>query len=260
MSLYSTDFSDMAEFNALSQSIAAKLCCDDAVVCVCHDDALVELGQRQQVAANLNRRTLTLTDVISGRVVRSGGAIAINDVLTDPTTCEMPLGQSPLIAAVLGVPLIVEGRGAVGAICATSTTPRVWREADAAFLRAVSGLVESRIERQLLRYEQKQLCEALAENDAVLNVLSNRRGDALTVHNGDGTLVFASSGLRSELKLSNQDMLALPNVARRLQRVTPQHGAIKVELPSQSGAALQARVSDADNGLTLVEWFRDPLE
>ena len=207
MTHHSIDFSNLAEFDALAQSIAAKLNCD----------------------------------VGSDPVLRSIPTVAAFD-----------------IGAYLGVPLRMESDAVVGAICALSNSPRIWQEAEMSFLSAVADLAESQIERHVLRYEQKALSAALAENDAILTTLSETRGKALTVHNAESELVFPNSALRTDLHLSYQELLVLPRAAQRLVAQGATAGAIEVDLPGRPVNALHVEVSAEKNGLTLAEWRRDP--
>ncbi|MFL4470824.1 GAF domain-containing protein [Tateyamaria armeniaca] len=259
MSHYSNDFSNMAEFDALSQSISAKLRCDASLISIVSAEALVALGYSGDNAA-LAGRSFHLRDTVCARTVQAGRPLRIANAQADPDLRALPAVERLNIGAYLGVPLKLEGRGIVGAVCAISTSARIWRDSEVDYLIAVSDLVESKIERHLLRYEQKALSAALAENDAILTMLSQMDGKAMTVHNAAGELVFANNAMRTDLNLNTQEMLSLPQVARHLLPETTHPGGVDVALPVPTQTALNVHVSACENGLTLAEWSRKAPE
>ena len=141
-------------------------------------------------------------------------------------------------------------------MCAISDSARLWQDCEVDYLVAVCDLVESKIERQLLRFEQKALSDALEENDAILTMLSQMEGKALTVHNAAGDLVFANSALRTKLNLNTREVLSLPQGARHLQTDETARGGVDVALPVPEQTALNVHVSASQNGLTLAQWSR----
>ncbi|MEM6372879.1 MAG: GAF domain-containing protein [Pseudomonadota bacterium] len=259
MTHYSIDFSNMAEFDALAQSISAKLKCDLSLISVVNVDALVALGYSGDAAA-LSGRSFALRDTVCGQTIKAGHPLRVANVQSDPSLSDLRAVQDMSIEAYLGVPLRVDGRGIVGAICAISHAPRIWRQSEEDYLTAVGDLVESKIERHLLRYEQKALSAALAENDAILTMLAQMQGKAMTVHNAAGDLVFANCAMRTDLHLDTQEMLSLPQVARSLVQCLPGVGDMDVALPGPAQTALNVHVSSHENGLTLAEWSRKPAE
>ncbi|WP_299725127.1 GAF domain-containing protein [uncultured Tateyamaria sp.] len=259
MSHYSNDFSNLAEFDALAQSISAKLRCDMSLISIVSAEALIALGYSNDTRG-LDNRSFNLRDTICGRTVAAGKPLRINNAKSDPNINSLPAVQNLNIGAYLGVPLVVEGRGIVGAVCAITTSARIWQDGEVDYLLAVGDLVESKIERHLLRYEQKALSAALAENDAILTMLSQMEGKAMTVHNAAGELVFANNAMRNDLKLNTQEMLSLPQVARHLLPEITHPGGVDVSLPVPMQTALNVQVSACENGLTLAEWSRKPAE
>ena len=253
------DCSNNAELDALAQSIAARLRCDISVISVANGDALIALGVSGD-EVDVAGRAFPARDTICERTIRAGRTLRIADVQSNPDLRALPAVSQFDIGSYLGVPVKVDGRGVAGAVCAISASARLWQDAEVDYLIAVSDLVGSKIERHVLRYEQQALSAALAENDAILSMLSHIGGKALTVHNASGDLVFANSAMRTDLCLSTQEMLALPEVARRL---APEHGTdgtVCVALPVPAQTALNVSVSASTNGLTLAEWSRTSFE
>ncbi|MEP2889149.1 GAF domain-containing protein [Tateyamaria sp.] len=256
MSYMSIDFSNMVEFDALAQSIVAKLGCELCLVSVVHGETLTSLGHSDPGTPSENR-SMSVRDTICERTVRTGQPLRLPDVRVDPELRNISSVRAMEIGAYLGVPLKVDGEAAVGAICAVSTTARIWRDSELAYLQAVADLAESRIERHLLRFERKALSDALAENDAILNMLSNVKGRGMTVHNADGELVFVNAAMKNDLQLNDRDMLALPNIARRVQQLALPFNEAHVVRSTPTNTELSVQMTAADNGLVLAEWCRD---
>ena len=259
MTHYSNDFSNLVEFDALAQSISAKLRCDMSLISIVSAEALIAMGHSHE-HLNSGNRSFALRDTVCGRTVAAGEALRINNAQADPSLCALHSVQDLQIGAYLGVPLRLEGRGIVGAVCAITTSARIWRDGEVDYLIAVGDLVESKIERHLLRYEQKALSAALAENDAILTMLSQMEGKAMTVHNAAGDLVFANNAVRNDLNLNTREMLSLPQIARHLLPEITHPGSVKVAMTVPALTALNVQVSACENGLTLAEWSRKPAE
>jgi len=251
----SIDFGNMAEFDAVAESISARLRCDLSLVSIVQDDALRALGHSGG-AAYRGDRTMAARDTVCARTIGQGTPLRVPDVRQHPGMRDAPSVAAMKIGAYLGVPLRLEDGRVVGAVCAIAHAPRIWSDGELAYLTAVADLVESKIERHVLRFEQMALSAALAENDAILTTLAETRGKALTVHNDAGELVFANTALRTDLGLSYQELLVLPRAAQRIARDGAQTGAISVDLPGRPNQALSVFLHEAKSGLTLAEWSR----
>ena len=251
----SDDVSNMAEFDALAQSITARLNCEMSLISIVNVDALVALGYSGDQSA-VTGRSFKLRDTVCARTVEAGEPLRIADAQIDPMICDIPAVIALGIGAYIGVPLRLEGYGVVGAVCAISKSARLWQEGELDYLIAVSDLVESKVESHLLRYEQKALSAALEENDAILTMLSELEGKALTVHNAAGDLVFANSAVRTDLRLNTREVLSLSQVASDLVPENTQNGGVDVALPVPGQTALNVHVAASQNGLTLAQWSR----
>ncbi len=255
MALHSIEFSNLAEFDALAQSVAARLNCETSLISVVHDDAFFALGHSKRTVQTADR-SVPISDAVCAHTMESGKPLRVADIRADPVLSGTPTVQALDIGAYLGVPLRLENGTVVGALCAISKESRIWQEAEQTYLEALADLVESKIERHVLRYEQKALSAALAENDAILTTLAELRGQAMTVHNDAGELVFANSALRTDLHLSYQELLALPKAAQQLAEKGRDTGEIVLDLPGRDVNALHVNLSRVENGLTLAEWRR----
>ncbi len=249
------DFSNMAEFDALAQSVAAKLNCQMCLVSVLHGEALRALGHSKQ-GQPVEDRIMYARDTICGHTMRTGAPLRVVDVRNDARFRDVPSVEAMSIGAYLGVPLCREDGLPIGAMCALAASPRIWSNSELAYLEAVADLVESKIERHALRFEQKALSAALAENDAILTTLAEASGKAITVHNDAGELVFANVALRADLDLTYQELLVLPHAAQRLASGGAQSGAVSVDTPGRPSHDLHVQLYAPKAGLTLAEWSR----
>lgn len=255
MALHSIEFSNLAEFDALSQSVAARLNCQTSLISVIQDDALFALGHSGP-EVQIADRSIPIADTVCANTIRDAHPLRVSDIRADPLLRNTPTVAAFGIGAYLGVPLRTEAGAVVGALCAISTEARIWQDGEQKYLEALANLVESKIERHVLRYEQQALSAALAENDAILTTLAEVRGRAMTVHNDAGELVFANSALRTDLHLSFQELLALPHAAQRLAKQGQTQGQITLDMPGRTASALYVDLSRVENGLTLAEWRR----
>ena len=252
------DFSNMDEFDALAQSVTAKLNCDISIVSVVQDDALLALGH-SRTDTDIEGRALVARDTICAHTIAANAPIRIADVRRDRKLNNTPVALEWDIAAYLGVPLRIGAGSVVGAICALSNAPRLWNDQEIVYLEAIGDLVESKIERLILRYEQQALSAALAENDAILSTLAAAGGNAMTVHNDAGELVFANDATRADLDLTYQELLVLPQAAQRLAQNGARSGAVSVDMPGRPSQALHVQLYAPNAGLTLAEWRRSDM-
>lgn len=258
MTQHTMTFHNMVEFDALAKSISAKLRCDTSLIGVVNAEALIALGHSEREPRSV-QRGFCARDAICAQVVRAGRPLRVADVQSDSELHAIPAVADMRIGAYLGVPLVLEGRGVVGAICVMSCCARLWQDSDVAYLLSIGDLVQSKIELLLLRYEQNSLSAALAESDAILTMLSKVKCSALTVHNASGDLVFSSSGMYNDLCLNTEEMLSLPHVARQLNFEVAGTGQMRVALPVAEKRKLNVHVCSDQNGLTLAEWSRQSV-
>ncbi|WP_415920901.1 GAF domain-containing protein [Tateyamaria sp. SN6-1] len=252
---FSHNFSSLPEFDALAESVAARLNCDLALVSIVHEDVLLSMGH-SSAPDTVEARMSRTSDTVCGRTVASGRVLRLPDIRRDPELSRLPAVAHFGIGAYLGVPLRREDSGIVGALCAINMSPRIWRDSEAEYLTLAADLAESKIDRQLLRFEQKALSAALAENDAVLAALSGLRGKAFTVHNDQGELVFANSAMETELGLGHRALMALPEVAQSVANAGKTEADLTVDLPERPATPLRVNVVRGADGLTLADWSR----
>ena len=252
------DFSNMAEFDALAQSVAAKLNCAMSLVSVRQDDALLALGH-SSADFPISERSVLARDTICAHTMQADTSLRVADVRRDARFANVPTVRAMNIGAYMGVPLRLDDGTSVGAMCALASSPRIWNTAEMDYLEAIADLVESKIERLVLRYEQKALSDALAENDAILTTLAEVSGTAITIHNDAGELVFANDATRADLELTYQELLVLPHAAQRLANGGARSGDVSVDMPGRPSHALHVQLYAPKAGLTLAEWSRtDP--
>ena len=78
--------------------------------------------------------------------VRDGAPLVVPDARDDPRFANNPLVEAKIVRSYAGVPIVLEGLGHVGTVCALSGSPRAFSEADLAVLDMAATLVASELE------------------------------------------------------------------------------------------------------------------
>lgn len=245
-------FGAVPEFDALAESISARLGCDLSLISVVHEEALLALGHSDAPGDGAGRLSV-LRDTVCGHTIDAAQLVNVPDIRQVAHLKQRPAVATFDIGAYLGVPLWREDV-VVGALCALSHTPRIWQDSELRYLRHVADLAESKIDRHLLRSEQSALSAALAENDAVLAALSTLRGRAFTVQNAQGDLVFASSALETELGLGTRAVMSLPALARSVALSGCGEATLDIDLLENPELVLHVRTQTTADGLILSDW------
>ncbi|WP_299597485.1 GAF domain-containing protein [uncultured Tateyamaria sp.] len=255
MADFAFDFSHTDEFDKLARAIKTKLNCQTSMISVRQDDAILALGHSTK-STQLEDRLFAAQDTICTYTVKIRAPLRVVDVPSHSCWRHAPVTTTLNIGAYLGVPVRLNEGNPIGAVCVLSSAPRIWSDEELAYLETIADLIGSKIERLMLRYEQKALSDALAENDAILTTLAETSGKAITVHNDAGELVFANAALRADLELTYQELLTLPHVAQRLASDGARSGAVSVSAPGRPSQALHVQLYAPKEGLTLAEWSR----
>jgi hypothetical protein len=83
--------------------------------------------------------------------VRNARRLVVADTREDERFASNPLMQMNVVRAYAGVPVIVDGLGAVGAVCVIHNEPRTFDESDIAMLEMAAQLVAAQIETENAR-------------------------------------------------------------------------------------------------------------
>ncbi|MEL7092224.1 MAG: GAF domain-containing protein [Pseudomonadota bacterium] len=246
------DFGCVPEFDALAESIVARLRCDVALISVARENALIALGHSHAPEC-LNKRLALINETLCGLAYRRQKLVSLTDVRVATPAELNHVTPPPRVGAYMGVPLWRDD-DVIGVLCATSAEPRVWDASEMRYMTCVADLVESKIDRTMLRDEQRALSAALAENDAVLAALSGARGRAFTVQNANGELVFASSALETDLGLGTRAVMTLPALARSVAVSGRDEATLNVDLLEHPHLTLHVRTQTTADGLILSDW------
>ncbi|WP_223423386.1 GAF domain-containing protein [Tateyamaria pelophila] len=251
--LYDIDFSNLDEFGAAAQSVEATLNCKACLISVVHDEALAALGRTsvEPMAAN---QTASARDSICAHTVRHGAPVRVPDISRDPSLRDLPTVRALKVEAYIGVPLRLSTGEVVGAICGLSSEPRIWTEGEVCYMVAMADLIESKIERHILRFEQSQLSKALAETDAILSALAEFPDRALTVQSASGELLFVSLAVQTVIGLDSLDMLRLPRQVNAILDSGENEAVLRLETFGRSGPEVRVQILPIKSGLILTDW------
>lgn len=253
MTIYNIDFSNLDDFGAIAQSVEAKLNCKTCLISVVHEDALAALG-RTAVEPGVSISSTSAPDSICTHVIRNGAPVRVPDISRNPLLRNAPTVRALDVEAFIGVPIRLNGGEIVGAICGLSSEPRIWTEGEVQYMLAMSDLVECRIERFILRYEQSRFSVALAETDAILSALAEVPDRALTVQNPEGELVFVSKALQAVIGLDGPDVQRLPRHVKSVLDAGENWADLQFKSVGKTGPHVRVRVSPIKSGLILAEW------
>ncbi|MEM6760516.1 MAG: GAF domain-containing protein [Pseudomonadota bacterium] len=246
------DFDCVPEFDALAESIVARLGCDLALISVARGEAFVSLGH-SAAPEDSSDRLSEIRKTLCGLAYLQRKVVCLPDVSAASEADLDDVQPSRTAGAYIGVPLWRED-DLTGVLCALSTMPRAWSASELQYMTCLADLVESKIDRTILRYEQRALSAALAENDAVLAALSGARSGACTVQNANGELVFASSALETDLGLGTRAVMTLPALARSVAVSGRDEATLKVDLLDHPNLTLHVRTHMTTDGLILSDW------
>lgn len=253
MTVYDIDFSNFDEFGAVAQSIEATLNCKSCLISVVSEEALTALGRSSVEPAAANSAA-SARDSICAHTVQHGAPVRVPDISRDPDLRNLPTVRALQVEAYIGVPLRLSGGEVVGAICGLSSEPRIWTEDEVLYMLSMADLIESKIERHILRFEQSQLSRALAETDAILSALTEFPDRALTVQDEAGELLFVSLALQTLTGLDSLDMLRLPGHVKAVMNAGETTAQVRVEKDGSAGPHMQVRVLPIKSGLILADW------
>lgn len=253
MTLYDIDFSNLDEFGAVARSIESMLNCKSCLISVVDEESLAALG-RSTVEPFAANQASSARDSICAHTVRHGAPVRVPDISKDPSLRNLPTVKALEVEAYIGVPLRLSGGEVIGAICGLSSEPRIWTESEVLYMLAMADLIESKIERHILRFEQSQLSKALAETDAILSALAEFPDRALTVQSASGELLFVSIALQTVIGLDSLDMLRLPRQVKTILDSGQNDADLRVETFGRSGPEVRVQILPIKSGLILADW------
>ena len=240
------------EFDALAESIVARLDCDLALISVAQESVFVALGH-SNAPETPGARISLIEETVCSIAFKQRKLVTLPNVHTAPAGNLCGVRPAPRIGGYIGVPLWRDD-DVIGVLCAIAAAPRDWSAAEMRYVTCLADLVESKIDRTILRDEQRALSAALAENDAVLAALSGARGRAFTVQNANGELVFASSALETDLGLGTRAVMTLPALARSVAVSGRDEATLNVDLLEHPALTLHVRTHTSEDGLSLSDW------
>ncbi|MEM9425752.1 MAG: GAF domain-containing protein [Pseudomonadota bacterium] len=237
-----------ADLDRIAEDVVAGLGVDMALFSVTHNQTLVSLGISQSVARSKEGRVHNLTDLICRQTIQRNAPVMITDARNDPTTKEIPLVRQGAAVSYLGVPVQNAEIGVIGAICGVSSTPRSWSEADLRYLTAISLTVENLVLREMYRLESTNASDLAAEYDQIISAFSIVRADPTSIHDQEGSLVFANRALTEYV---GDRELQCPKLTKSLLAISEKGSNL---LRVESGAEFRVSRQRTSSGYLVFHW------
>jgi CheY-like chemotaxis protein len=133
-------------------ALAAKLLkAPVSIVTLVEMDGQTVAGQTGRDAPGTPPKTVPLTHSFCQFAVTSREPLRIDDSVAHPLVASSPAIQDDDIRAYLGIPLIVGGEQAVGALCVTDAVPRHWTDDETGVLTDLAGILTDQFDRTTRR-------------------------------------------------------------------------------------------------------------
>lgn len=249
--------------DVLAASVAAKLNCKNCLISVREEDALYAMGHSDAPSKDENR-WVAARDTICQYTARLGKPAKINEVDRSPMLRDAPTVSAFGIGAYLGAPLVLHDGSCIGAMCALSTTPRVWTDDELAFLLDAAQMASDQIELQVAKLENTRLSGALGDVDRIVATLAQSRRGARSVHDERGQIIFANQAMYAELGLGPHDLDELPHALLGKSEGLDDGSdfMLQLDLGERGHRWLRVRCNDGGSGLTLCDWelARQPVD
>lgn len=237
-----------ADLDRIAESVVDSLGVDMALFSVIHNETLVSLGISASVAHSKEGRVHNLTDLICRQTIQRNAPIMITDARNDPTTQDIPLVRQGVAVGYLGVPVQNAEIGVIGAVCGISSAPRSWSDADLRYLTAISLTVENLVLREMYRLESTNASNLAAEYDQIISAFSIVRADPTSIHNREGSLVFANRALTEYVRDSE---LQCPKLIKALLAIS-EKGSILLRV--DGGVEFRISRQRTSSGYHVFHW------
>ncbi len=161
-------------YQAIHEAAAQLMPCEAFVISLLDEEAQeIELVYLIDRSGRIPAQRISATEGLSGRIIRTGAALRIEDLLTEPLATARHFGDPETVRSVLAVPLKLGGR-VLGTLSAQSYTPQAYTEDDQRILELLASHAAAALENvRLLQAEHERRLELESVRQASLQVTSN---------------------------------------------------------------------------------------
>lgn len=184
-----------ADLDGIAEDVVETLGVDIALFSLTHNTQLVSLGLGGNIGRTREDRFHVPSDLVCLHVIENNSPLVLSDARVHPDFKDVAYVANGTVTGYLGVPVENAEVGAIGAICAVTSSPREWSSKDMRFLRTVSSTIENLILREMYRLECADVSSLVSEYDQIIAAFSLVRAAPTSIHDRDGRLVFANKAL-----------------------------------------------------------------
>lgn len=249
-----------AVFDAIAESVQAKLGCSCCLISVVDKQLLYALGATD--LEDRNDRIMPMQQTMCQHIVTLKHPVRVADVSNVAWLQSLPSVAANRTGAYLGVPLVLGDGHIAGAVCALSETAREWTDEEVSYLAEMADLIANKIDLKLLRAEEQGLLHAMDEADRIIAALAQSRKVAMSVHDAEGDLLFANRGMLRAFGPGASGLAHLPRCRLSDEQKAQMRGGMEVRVAGKDGRDHWLHVDwcRTEGGLILCDWSESEAE
>ncbi|MEO0372187.1 MAG: GAF domain-containing protein [Pseudomonadota bacterium] len=239
----------------LAEDLCAKMKCDSVYISLANDERLFPFGISEPGTNNVADRILLAKDTICSVTSQRNEMVSLPDARTVEGLKDRGIVKSGGIVGYMGLPIRDEAGHSIGAICATTTTPRAWTEIDRMMLFSAASETQAMLATAGLKHENQVLSDALGEYDEIIGAIAKHADALISIHAKAGTLIFATNAL-----LHRMDPCELEKQVNRALTMTKRPGFPSLQEPKLrwngrgDEGSLRPTMRSHSGALTFVKW------
>ncbi|MEO0774398.1 MAG: GAF domain-containing protein [Pseudomonadota bacterium] len=245
----------IAKADALALRFSDKLDCESVFISLASTDRLFPFGMSIADAPEIQDRVLLAKETICALTAERNEPLAFGDARKVDAIKNRAIVKSGAIVGYMGAPIRDVSGEAIGAICATTTVPRIWSEADRLILSNAALEAEVLLATARLKQENDVLSRALVEYDDIIGAIAKHADAMISIHGTSGTLIFATNALLTRLEPCELERQFHKAVASQMMK-----GLTGLNEPqitwggAQDNEALHPTRQSQSGSLTFVKW------
>jgi PAS domain S-box-containing protein len=172
-------------------------------------------------------RELPRASVLCHELIATAEPLVVDDVRADPRFALHPaLESDPHLRFYAALPLVLDGRLAVGVLCVSDRKPRVLRPAQLAALQRVARQVVRLVSFRRHATTLAEAHEALAIGEAQYRLLADTATDAIVTVDDSGRILFANPAVERLFGYSPEEVVGEPLSMLAPERDRQRHEAV----------------------------------
>lgn len=254
----------------LADELSKNIKCSGVFVSLANNRQLFSVGMAKEETSDNNARLHNARDSLCAITVSKNEPLVLNDARSYSETSEIPYVAAGHIVGYLGQPIRDMEDKAIGAICAISSTPRIWSQIDVLSLKNTCLEAEKLIANAIIGSEDTTLTRSLNEYDNILGSMAVNADFKVSIHNERGDLLFATNALlacfdhtflQDQVREGNkrQSLVSEPRKPVRSRRDTKNEYS-SILCFTDNASQWIAKVKKCSTGTVFVCWESEPIK